>query len=235
MCGSVLAPQRYAVTVTARRVGEHGARAKGDKILRQQQRALKEPGEQQAWLDPTGDPAGDTLPSDSNEAPEQTQGDEMIGAGDECTHGRGRGEAGHAPEHGGEVAGGAGSAPDLGFGRLAERESAAESGPRDRRGGARADRMGCVGGGERGGEAWASVREGGEREIEEPSRPTPSARGERERRVVVREEEKLVWCAFGSAGSIWSQRSAAPNGRGRPCRSFKSKGTAAGMDQGMHG
>jgi len=79
------------------------------------------------------------------------------------------------------VAGGAGSAPDLGFGRLAERESAAESGPRDRRGGARADRMGCVGGGERGGEAWASVREGAEREIEEPSRPTPSARGERER------------------------------------------------------
>lgn len=106
----------------------------------------KEPGGQQAWLDPNRR-SGWRHPSDSSEAPEQTHGDEKRSAGEECTHGRGRGEAGHAPEHGGEVAGGAGSAPDLGFGRLAERESAAESGPRDRRGGARADRRGCGGGG----------------------------------------------------------------------------------------
>jgi hypothetical protein len=79
------------------------------------------------------------------------------------------------------VAGGAGSAPDLGFGRLAEHESAAESGPRDRRGGARADRRGCGGGGERGGEAWAPVREGGEREIERGAKQAKAKREGEER------------------------------------------------------
>jgi hypothetical protein len=42
--------------------------------------------------------------------------------------------------------------------------------------------------------------------------------------VVVREEEQLAWCGFGSAAR--SGRGAAlPQTGGRPCRSFKSKGS----------
>jgi hypothetical protein len=53
-------------------------------------------------------------------------------ASEECTHGRGRGEAGHAPEHGG------GSRTDLGLVRVERSGGGGVRAHRDRRGGARA-------------------------------------------------------------------------------------------------
>ena len=90
---------------------------------------------------------------------------------EECTHGRGRGEAGHAPEHGGEAAD---PVPDLGFGRL-ERDRAKRRrspGPPRSAGWQRLRRWT----GQRDGEAWVPVREGERERERERDRERASAR-----------------------------------------------------------
>jgi hypothetical protein len=71
-----------------------------------------------------------------------------AGKGSVCTHGRGRGEAGHAPEHGDGGEAWDPHAPDLGFGCLGRPKRRRRPSPRDRRGGrVRADSNPVIGGG----------------------------------------------------------------------------------------